>query len=169
MESTLLYGVSWLRSSLFTAESLMLPLAEALGTKKLPRLPFSDFSLFLKIQRSLHQLLRQDAERIAQGYYPSSVLLRSEPAVDPISHLQRLPRIFREAMDASRRREKSAPRNLATRPPAAKVGSRNTTSEIFISSATATWETKARRSMITRWRSSLRVRRIPCAVCSSRR
>ena len=106
MESTLLYGVSWLRSSLFTAESLMLPLAEALGTKKLPRLPFSDFSLFVKIQRSLHQLLRQDAERIAQGYYPRSVLLRSEPTVDPISHVQRLPRIFREAVDASRRRDK---------------------------------------------------------------
>lgn len=113
MESTVLFGVSWLRSSLFTAESLMLPLAEAVATKKLPRLPFTDFSLFVKVQKSLHQLLRQDAERISQGYYPASVLLRSEPAVDPLSHLQRLPRIFREAVDASRRRVKKRTKDFS--------------------------------------------------------
>jgi ubiquinone/menaquinone biosynthesis C-methylase UbiE len=82
----------------------MLPVAEFLATKKLPPNPFSDLALLRRIQTDLRQLLREDADRIAQGYYPASVLAKSEPAVNPISHLQRLPRIFRDAMESAKRR-----------------------------------------------------------------
>lgn len=112
VESNVLFGVSLLRTSLFTAESLLLPMAEFVATKRLPRLPF-DLALFMNIRRALRRLLKEDAERIAQGYYPPTVFLRSEPTVDPLSHFQRLPRIFQDAMKASRRRVNKATKEFS--------------------------------------------------------
>ncbi|RYZ94329.1 MAG: class I SAM-dependent methyltransferase, partial [Proteobacteria bacterium] len=116
VESQILFGVSLFRSSIFTAESLLLPLAELIATRRLPYLPF-DLKLLTNIRRSLRQLLKEDAERIAQGYYPASVFLRSEPTSNPLEHFQRLPRIFQDAMSASRRRSKKHSKDFS---PAAK-------------------------------------------------
>jgi ubiquinone/menaquinone biosynthesis C-methylase UbiE len=105
MQSSLLFGVAWLRSSIFTAESLLLPFADLLATGRAPRLPIYDLPLFLRARKSLRKLWRDDARRISQGIYPASVLFENELTKDPLAHLQRLPKIFREAMASSRRRK----------------------------------------------------------------
>lgn len=111
MERAVLFGFSWLRSSLFTAESFLIPVADFLATGRVRRLPFSDLSLFLRVQRSLKDLLRMDAERIASGLYPASVLLQTNPG--PLAHIQRLPRLFRSAMDAAKRRQRKTTKSFS--------------------------------------------------------
>lgn len=104
MQSSILFGYSWLRSSVFTAESFLIPIADFLATGRPPRLPISDLTFFLRIRRSLRKLWRDDALRISQGVYPASVLV-SGATVQPMDHLRRLPKIFLEAMGSSRRRK----------------------------------------------------------------
>lgn len=104
MENQLLFGWSWLRSSVFTAEALLLPMAEFLATGRRPQLPFDDLDFLRKVQASHRKLLREDAERISRGVYPASVLLHPHPVKESIAHLKRIPVLFREAMELSKRR-----------------------------------------------------------------
>lgn len=107
----LFFGVSWLRASLFSTEALLIPLAGFIATGRKPRLPFDDLPFFLKVRRALFALLKADAARISAGVYPASVLLS---AADPVGHLKRLPKIFGEAMSASKRREEKDHRDFGT-------------------------------------------------------
>jgi ubiquinone/menaquinone biosynthesis C-methylase UbiE len=104
MHPRLLYGLSLLRSSLFTIEGMMIPMADFLASRRVPRLPITDLSLLLRVRRSLFRLLRDDVRRIEAGFYPATVLACSEPLRDPLTHFLRLPSLFREAMAFSRRR-----------------------------------------------------------------
>lgn len=97
-------GYSLARSTLYTLESLMIPLADAVATRKIPRLPFQNLALFLRIRKSLHALLLSDVQRMERGIYPASVFLPEWH--DSFSHFARIPKLFREAVDSSRRRKK---------------------------------------------------------------
>ncbi len=65
MES-LYFGLLRLRATLFTAESLLIPVADFLATGRRPRLPFADIKIFLSIRASLMELFQKDAERISR-------------------------------------------------------------------------------------------------------
>lgn len=105
MES-LYFGLLRLRATLFTAESLLIPVADFFATGKIPKLPFTDIKLFLSIRKSLMELFQKDADRIRRGVYPAKVLLKGEVADSPIAHFQRLPKLFIEAMKAADRRNR---------------------------------------------------------------
>jgi len=122
MQSSLLFGVSWLRSSIFTAESFIMPFADLLATGRAPRLPIYDLPLFLKARSALRKLWRDDAKRISQGIYPATVLLENELTRDPLAHLQRLPKIFKDAMEASRRRKAKTTKAFSAKAKKAAAG-----------------------------------------------
>ncbi len=105
MESLYL-GLLRLRAGLFTAESLLIPVADFLATGKIPKLPFTDIKLFLSIRKSLMELFQKDAERIRRGVYPAKVLLMGEVGASPLAHFQRLPKLFFETMKAADRRSR---------------------------------------------------------------
>ncbi len=104
MES-LYFGLLRLRSTLFTAESFFLPLADFLATGKKPRLPFEDIKIFLSIRKSLLDLLKRDANRIRRGIYPVKVLAMGEFGQSPLEHLLRIPKLFMESVGAAERRK----------------------------------------------------------------
>lgn len=60
-----------------------------------------DWQTFLKIQRGVGDLLHRDAQNIAAGVYPASVL-RPE---HPLRHLQRVPRVIRDGFRIAGRRK----------------------------------------------------------------
>jgi ubiquinone/menaquinone biosynthesis C-methylase UbiE len=104
--STLLYfGLNFARSRVYLWESFLIPVADFVSTKRVPIPPFKNPKFFLMAQRALYQLLLKDAQRIHFGYYPSSVLWKSEPYEGVRSHLSRLPGLFTEAMALARRRK----------------------------------------------------------------
>lgn len=118
--NNLLYGtLNQLRSTLFRTESLLLPVAGWLGSGEPPRPPFQSVSEFLYVRRSLQRFLRLDAERIAGGLAPASVLWSGEPLSDPVSHFSRLPKIFGEAVAAARRRGQKRAKEFSA--PAARL------------------------------------------------
>ncbi len=118
MNQQVFYGLQMLRSSLFTVEGLMIPVADFLATGRVPRLPIANLPLLFRIRRSMMELFRADSQRIENGVYPPSVLTRSEPSAAPLSHFLRLPFLFREAFALSSRR---ARRNSKEFSPAAKA------------------------------------------------
>jgi ubiquinone/menaquinone biosynthesis C-methylase UbiE len=105
MESLYL-GLLRLRATLFTAESLLIPVADFLATGRRPRLPFADIKIFLSIRASLMELFRKDADRIARGIYPAKVLGMGEFGQSPVSHFLRLPKLFFEVFQAAERRQR---------------------------------------------------------------
>lgn len=121
METRILLGISLLRSGLYTLESLLLPIADWIGSGRLPRPP--NFRLLLAARKSMIELFRRDAERVAHGVYPKSVLLPG-PDEQPLRHLRRLPLLVKEAVELSRRRKakvtksfgKNAKRHVAKAP-----------------------------------------------------
>ena len=89
------------RSAQFTVQFLLLEtLYRALLTQRKPH-PGSP-SLFLQVHQDLLRFLQQDAEKIADGTYPTSVLKPESP----VSHLSRLPQIFADAWSITRRKNK---------------------------------------------------------------
>lgn len=89
------------RSAVFSGEGLALPLIEWAVTRRRPRLPIDDPPLARAIRLSLRQHLEADIARIERGVYPLEVL-RPE---SPVRHLRRLPRLVREGIKASLRRQ----------------------------------------------------------------
>lgn len=100
-----LFGVSLAKSGLYTLESLMIPLAQAIVNRAAPRISlFENPRVFLHARRALRELLWHDSQRISKGIYPASVLLSPTVAADAKNHLLRLPGIFRDALDFQRRK-----------------------------------------------------------------
>lgn len=84
----------------FTAEGLLLPAIDLLVNRRRPKLLTDDIGL-LKISRNeLLKLLRSDAENIAAGIYPASVL-KPESA---FKHLTRIPKLFIDGIKAAQRK-----------------------------------------------------------------
>ena len=96
-----LYPYVTARSFLFTAESFLGPLIELTVHRKRPRTLFDDPEMFAAARRALDQLLKKDVENIRSGLYPIDVL-RPE---NPIKHLLRIPRMFREGLAIAKRRK----------------------------------------------------------------
>jgi ubiquinone/menaquinone biosynthesis C-methylase UbiE len=101
----LYFGLLRLRSTLFTAESFFLPLADFLATGRKPRLPFDDIKIFLSIRKSLLELLKKDANRIRRGVYPAKVLAMGEFGHSPLEHFFRIPKLFLDSVRAAERRK----------------------------------------------------------------
>lgn len=105
-QSQAIYSFLRLRTTLFTLESFLIPLADFVATQKRPRLPFDDMSLFIEVRKSLDELLKNDADRIKRKIYPAKVLLAGDPIFSPFSHLMRLPKIFQDSMRAAKSRSR---------------------------------------------------------------
>ncbi len=101
-KSLLAYAIA--RSAVFQTEGLLGPAIEAIVTRKRPRLLFDDKELFKAARRSMEALLKDDVARIVAGVYPIEVL-RPE---NPIKHVLRIPRMFREGLAIARRRKAHA-------------------------------------------------------------
>lgn len=97
-----LLGYARLKSLLYTVEGLLPPVIEALVRRKRPRLPIDDVELFAASRSALEDLLKRDVNNIVDGLYPVEVL-RPESL---LRHILRLPQMFREGIEISRRRER---------------------------------------------------------------
>jgi ubiquinone/menaquinone biosynthesis C-methylase UbiE len=95
-----LYQYSVMRSLIFSAESLFLPLIDLLVNRRRPRLLSDDLSLLKASREALDELLQKDIDNIMAGLYPIEVL-RPE---SPIKHLLRIPVLFKEGIRAVQRR-----------------------------------------------------------------
>ncbi len=84
----------------FTAEGLLLPAIDLLVNRRRPKLLTDDIELLKTSRVELLKLLRSDAENIAGGMYPASVL-RPESA---IKHLTRIPKLFIDGVKAAQRK-----------------------------------------------------------------
>jgi ubiquinone/menaquinone biosynthesis C-methylase UbiE len=88
------------RSLLFSAESLLGPLIDMSLHRRRPHLPTDNKELFKASRVALEQILQQDVANIKAGLYPVDVL---KPE-NPVRHLLRFPKLFREGVEIARRR-----------------------------------------------------------------
>lgn len=106
MNSRTLFTFALAKSGFYALEGLVIPLSQAIASRSFPRLPlFENPKLFLTARRLLNDLLWKDAQRIAAGFYPSSVLLPQRPVEEARAHLSRLPGIFRDAVEFQKRKK----------------------------------------------------------------
>lgn len=84
----------------FTAEGLLLPAIDLLVNRRRPKLLTDDLELLKTSRLELHALLRADAENIAAGIYPASVL-KPESA---FKHLSRIPKLVIDGVKAAQRK-----------------------------------------------------------------
>ena len=100
MRAQALLSYSLLRSVFFTAEGLLLPAIDLLVNRRRPKLLTDDLELLKTSRAELLSLLRADAENIAAGIYPVSVL-KPESA---FKHLTRIPKLFIDGVKAAQRK-----------------------------------------------------------------
>lgn len=91
------------RTGLYLAEGLSLPVVHFLATGKKRIQPHNRDILLRRSLEELYKLLKKDAENIATGVYPISVLYPENAK----EHLKRLPKIWWDGFFLARRREKN--------------------------------------------------------------
>lgn len=84
----------------FTAEGFLLPAIDLLVNRRRPKLLTDDIELLKTSRVELLRLLKSDAENIAAGIYPASVL-KPESA---FKHLTRIPKLFFDGVRAAQRK-----------------------------------------------------------------
>ncbi len=101
LASKAIYGFSLGRSFLFLLEQKPLPYIRKIFDRRPTELPPESFqkSSF----ESLNTLLKEDAQNIAEGYYPQSVLRVEKPLV----HIKRLLKVWMDAFFLNYRRSKN--------------------------------------------------------------
>jgi ubiquinone/menaquinone biosynthesis C-methylase UbiE len=102
MKTEALLSYSLIRSAFFTAEGLLLPAIDFLVNRRRPKLLTDDLELLKASRLELLKLLKTDAQNIANGLYPISVL-KPESA---FRHLKRIPRLFIDGVRAAHRKSK---------------------------------------------------------------
>lgn len=114
MNQKALFGLALAKSGFYSVEGLLIPFAQAIAQKTVPRFPLLENPrLFLHARRMLNDLLWHDSQRIASGIYPPSVLVSSQPVEDVKAHLFRLPGIFMDAIAFQRRKEAKVTRKFS--------------------------------------------------------
>ena len=94
-------GYSFLRTGSFALQGTLLPWVDILATGQKRSVP-KNYSEHLKqALPKIQKLLTKDAENISEGFYPADVLWPE----NPIQHSFRIPKIFKDAFSAARRRE----------------------------------------------------------------
>jgi ubiquinone/menaquinone biosynthesis C-methylase UbiE len=91
------YGIA--RSCIYLFESLSLPIIQFIATGKRPTGKFRNLKKSAELLRSLIDLIEKDAENIAKGLYPATVLSPEAP----LFHLLRIPKIWFENLKLARK------------------------------------------------------------------
>lgn len=102
MRTQALVSYSLLRSAFYTAEGFLLPAIDLLVNRRRPKLLTDDLELLKNSRVEILNLFQQDAENIAAGIYPMSVL-KPEPV---LKHLKRIPKLFIDGVRAAHRKSK---------------------------------------------------------------
>ena len=96
----LTYGLSIAKTLNYTVQGALLPLVENLaggGKKK----AFKQFTEHLKTALpKVEKILKQEADNIAQGYYPAQVIFQE----NPFAHYSRIPHLMTDAFRATQQR-----------------------------------------------------------------
>ncbi len=95
-------GYSLLRTGAFAVQGTFLPWVDVLATGQKRSVPKNYAQHLKQALPKIQKLLSKDAENISQGFYPIDVL---KPE-NPLAHSFRIPKIFKDAFLAAKRREK---------------------------------------------------------------
>lgn len=94
------YGLGLAKAMNYTAQGALLPLIDSLAQGQNKK-NFKDFKKNLQLALpKVEKVLKKDAENIALGLYPPTVLFEE----NPVSHYLRVPRLLADAFRASRQR-----------------------------------------------------------------
>lgn len=114
MNSRILFGISLAKSSLYSLEGLIIPIAQLIANWAPPRIPILENpALFFRAQKLLRELLWRDSERIAAGLYPAAVLSSAHPIEDAGAHFLRLPQLLRDAIAFQGRKKKKTTKKFS--------------------------------------------------------